>query len=357
MNRIRWTISGAAFAIHLAVANRYDFFRDELYFIACGRHPSFGYADQPPIVPLLAAGSQLFGEHLWLVRAISALGAFGVVWFTCKLAELMEAGPFGLAIAGIAAATAPMMMGVTVTLGTSTLQPLAWAAIVYLVARAVVGGDQRAWIWAGIAAGIDLEIKYDLPIFLVPLLVALIRKLDRKVLIAALIAAAIALPSALWQLTHHLPFLELMRAGAAGKNKVVPAGEFLLGQLLVMNPIYALLAVTGVAAPFADERLRKWRFLSISFLLTLAVMLLLHAKDYYLSPAYGPLFALGAAGLDRWLTRPWLKLAPLVPALVYSAISAPLALPILDPPELAAYMRALGQAPQSGENLEQSDIP
>src|SRR5947207_161640 len=145
MNRIRWTISGAAFAIHLAVANRYDFFRDELYFIACGRHPSFGYADQPPLIPLLAAGSQLFGEHLWLLRAIAALGAFGVAWFTCKLAELMESGAIGVALAGIAAATAPMLMGETVTLGTSTFQPAAWAAIVYFAARAVVAGDTRAW--------------------------------------------------------------------------------------------------------------------------------------------------------------------------------------------------------------------
>src|SRR5882672_2134584 len=268
MSRIRWICSGAAFLFHAAVAGRYDFFRDELYFIACGRHPSFGYADQPPIVPLLAAASQAFGEHLWLLRSISALGAFGVVWFTCKLAELMEAGPLGVTLAGIAAATAPMLMGVTLTLGTSSFQPLAWAALVYFVARAVVGGDQRAWIWAGIVAGIDLEIKYDLPIFLVPLLIPLVRKLDRTVLLSALIAAAIALPSAIWQLTHGLPFLELMRAGAAGKNKVVPAGEFLLGQLLVMNPIYALLALTGVVAPFADERFRKWRFLSLSFVLT-----------------------------------------------------------------------------------------
>src|SRR5207244_1400513 len=137
----------------------------------------------------------------------------------------------------------------------------------------------------------------------------------------------------------------------------IPAGEFVLGQMLVMNPIYALLALAGVAAPIVDERFRKWRFLSVSFLLTLAAMLALHAKDYYFSPAYGPLFALGAAGIDRWLHKPWLKLAPLLPALAYSAISTPLALPILDPPKLAEYMRFLHQAPQSGENLEQSDIP
>ena len=53
----------------------YGFFRDELYFIICGFHPAWGYVDQPPVVPLLAAGSQLFGHSLFLLRAVPAIFA------------------------------------------------------------------------------------------------------------------------------------------------------------------------------------------------------------------------------------------------------------------------------------------
>jgi len=363
MDRIRWVLSMAAFAIHFAVAGRYDFFRDELYFIACGRHPAFGYADQPPLVPLVSAATQVFGEHLWLLRGVAALGAFGVVWFTCKLAAFFEAGAAGVALAGIAAATAPMYLGLATTLNTSTFEPLAWAAVSYFICRAVVKEDSGAWLRAGLACGLALEAKYELPLFLAPLLLALLLTgrgrafWSKAALQGALLAAAIALPSLLWQVAHGLPFLELVRAGAAGKNKVVPAGAFLLNQVLVMNPLYALLALIGVGAPFVSARLRRWRFLGLSFALTLLLMLALHAKDYYFAPAYGPALALGAAALDGWIRPAWGKLLPLLPALAYSAVAAPMAMPILDPPVLAAYMRALHQAPESGENLDQSDIP
>jgi hypothetical protein len=69
------------------------------------------------------------------------------------------------------------------------------------------------------------------------------------------------------------------------------------------------------------------------------------------------MFALGAAAVDRWIQPAWVKLAPLLPALALSALASPMAMPILDPPRLAGYMRALHIANKSGENLDQSDIP
>ena len=43
--------------VHAATAGRYDAQRNELYFLACGWHPDFGYVDQPPLVPLIAAAT------------------------------------------------------------------------------------------------------------------------------------------------------------------------------------------------------------------------------------------------------------------------------------------------------------
>src|SRR5260370_8092685 len=49
----------ANFLMHLYFNNRYGYFRDEFDYIACGDHLSWGYVDQPPLVPFLIKISRL----------------------------------------------------------------------------------------------------------------------------------------------------------------------------------------------------------------------------------------------------------------------------------------------------------
>jgi hypothetical protein len=356
-------IAGAVLLAHLAVAARYDFFRDELYFIVCGRHPAFGYVDEPPLVPLLAAATQAAGERLWLLRSIPALAGAATVLVTCALARLAGAGRFGIVLAGLAAGFAPMYLGLETTLNTSTFEPLVWTALVWLVARAVLEDDAGAWLWAGAIAGIDLQIKYELPLFLLPLLVALVAcghgraLLHRRVALAGALAAALALPSAIWQLSHGLPFLEMMRAQATGKNTALPPGAFALNQALVMNPLFAPIWIAGIVGPFLSKALARLRFVSVAFALTFLLMMALHAKDYYLAPAYGSAFALGPVAIERWVRASWARVGYVAVALLFSAVAAPLAMPILDPPLLARYIETLHLAPEPTERLRQSALP
>src|SRR5271154_7529413 len=82
-------------AIHLLVNGNYGFFRDELYFIVCGQRPDWGYVDQPPLIPLIAAGSYAaFGNFLLGFRLVPALALAATTALTVEFARLLGGGRF-----------------------------------------------------------------------------------------------------------------------------------------------------------------------------------------------------------------------------------------------------------------------
>ena len=347
----------AVFVVHMAVVGRYDLFRDELYFIVCGQHPAFGYVDQPPLVPLAAAALYKLGLGAWGLRLPAAGAAGALVWVTMRFARMLRPGRLAMALAGLGGALAPMLMGVTAVLTTSAFDPLAWTAVAWLLVRALREGDGRALIFAGVIVGVALEIKYAMAFWTVGLGAGLLLTPERRVVlrpalwIGLALAVVIAAPSAIWQLTHGFPFLEL-GAAARGKNVDVALLPFLGNQVFVMNPAFAPLLLAGLVAPFASARFRDLRFLVIAAAVVFAIVRLGHGKDYYLAPLYPTLFAIGAAALApliRGMAARAVSAMLAAAGVLIAAVVAPLALPILPPQTLGPYMERIGLAPQQQE--------
>jgi Dolichyl-phosphate-mannose-protein mannosyltransferase len=331
-------IAAAFIAVaHLATAGRYDFFVNELYFIVCGRHPAFGYVDQPPVIPLLSALTQVAGTHVWLLRLPAVLAAILLVPLTVAFAQLLGATTRGAWLAAVAAAASPMLTAMTATLTTSALEPLAWTAIAYCVTRAVVRTEPRMWWWAGAVAGLTFETRYGVIIWLIAIALGLVVSTQRTSLrstplaVGIALGALIALPNAAWQLFHGLPFLEVIHNDNADNFTGTPL-VFAIDQIFSLNFLLAPLWVSGIVAPFVSPRLARFRFLAIAFVAAALLVFLTHGKNYYLAGAYPTMFALGAAActaLPRLLVAAWSVLA-----FVYGVLALPLVLPIYSPAKL-----------------------
>lgn len=327
--------------LHALINPHYGFFRDELYFIVCGRHPALGYVDQPPLIPLLAALTQTLGTSLTALRLLPALAAGASAAASAAIAIELGGSTFAALLAATATTLAPILIAFGTIWTPDSIQIAAWPWLVWLLLRART--DPRAWPAAGLLLGLALQAKYSAAMAALALATGLLVTTPRLITqrgpwIAASLAASIALPNLLWQAAHGVPMLELLRNGQLGKNVTLTPADFLAQQILLTNPVLAPLWLAGLAHTATH---RHARFLAIGFAALLALMIALHGKSYYPTPIYPALFGAGAAAIQIWTRRApnlrWL-LAPLaIPALAL----APLTAPVLPEPAMAAYLASL----------------
>ncbi len=354
--------------VHLIGNPHYGFFRDELYFIICGFHPAWGYVDQPPVVPLLAAATQLFGHSLFLLRAVPAVFAAGGMYVTCLLAVELGGGAFAQIVAALAFLFAGVLMSFGMKVGPDMVGLWLWPLTALFVLRIAKGGDPRLWLAAGAAVGVSLESKYSAVFFAVALLAGLVLTPQRRILrsgwfvAGALVATLIALPNFLWQAHYGFPMLELLRNGQNGKNVVAGPQLFLFQQLLLTNLFLAPIWIVGVVSLLV--RNGPARFLGLTYVILIALMIAMHGKHYYPADVYPIVIAAGAVQIASW-TRGWIPLqAALAAAMVAAGLFfLPFSLPVLGERAMVDYSAFVGRvlhinrASMATERHQTADLP
>jgi hypothetical protein len=368
--RLLWGVSGAKLLIHALLAGRYGYFRDELYFLDCGRHLDWGYVDHAPLIGLVARLALMLGGSLPALRIFPAVAGALLVALTMLIAWRLGAGRFGQGLAGLAVLVAPIVLGVDSILSMNAFEPLFWMGCVYLLILMIRSGDSRLWIEIGLLAGLGLMNKHSAAFFLAALaagvlLTPLRGELSRRwPWLAVGIALLIVLPNLVWQVTHGFPTLEdLQNVAREGKNVVLGPVEFLSQQIILMHPVLFPLWLGGLACLFAGFA-GRYRALGWMYVVLAALLFLLKGKNYYLAPIYPMLLAAGAAGLDgglaRWRAtagRTWPKATIVILVLAAGSVTAPLVLPILPPEKYVAYEEALGLALPKTERGHRGPLP
>ena len=139
--RLALTFAAVKFVIHL-VTNLWQahtgwgYFRDELYYIACGRHLAFGYVDHAPLVAVQAwLAMLLFGKSLAGIRMFSALAGAARVFLTGILCYKFGGRAAAQALAMLAVLMAPQYLGADGYLSMNSFESIFWMGCVLAILR------------------------------------------------------------------------------------------------------------------------------------------------------------------------------------------------------------------------------
>ncbi|GAB3710959.1 glycosyltransferase family 39 protein [Amycolatopsis oliviviridis] len=332
-------IAGAMGAVLAATAGRYGYFGDELYFLAAGRHLDWGYADQPPLLPLLARLMDAFGaDSPFVLRIPAMLATVAGVVLTALIARELGGGRRAQVIAAGTFAVSIQMLGGGHYLATSTLDPFLWTLVLWLLVRWTRTRADGLLLWSGVATGFALNTKFLIGAFWVVALAAAVavgpRDLVRRpaLWIGALIAAAMIAPTLVWQAANGWPQLTM---GAAISQEVSEGwgGRVTFVPTLVVTagvPVGMVLLCYGLWRLLRSERLRPYRFLGWTALGVLAVFLLANGRYYYAAGMFAPLFAAAAVEIEAGqASKYWRWIATWPVYVVAAAIAIPQTLPIL----------------------------
>ena len=353
--------------LHLLTAANYGLFVDELYFLACGQHLAWGYVDMPPLTAFLAWLARLvFADSVPGIHVIPALAGAGLILVTGWLVAELGGKIFAQLLAGICVFIAGVFLTINSYLSMNAIEPLIWVGSAALLVHLTRSGDIKLWLWFGFLAGIGLMNKNTMLLFgaavLAGLLLTPARKwmFNRWFVLGGAIALLIFAPNLIWMIKHRFPMLELLKnIRESGRNVTLSPLQFLLDEILFLQPLTFPIWLAGLGWFFFHPRGKPYRFLGWTFGFILCVLLATQGRTYYLAPAFPILLASGAVWMEELFTRQlaWLRPAYLLLLAMGGIITAPLFLPVLSPQAYIRYTRTLGLRQPRIETFQVSALP
>ncbi|GAB2656572.1 ArnT family glycosyltransferase [Nocardia goodfellowii] len=293
-------IAGSLLFVRL---DRYDFIADELYFIAAGRRPAVSYADQGPVVPLLAAFADHFAPGSTVaVRLPALLMTLAATVVSALIAREFRGARGPQTLAALAYAVTPAAVTQSAMLSTYALEATLTALISWLFIRWVRTHSDYLLVLAGAVAALDFQVKWLVPMvwaaFALGWAILGPREVFRRPawwLGSGLLAVSV-IPATLWQHANSWP--QVAMGAVVREEQAALAGLAALPWEIVLltGPIGVLL-LAGLWAGIRSPRIEPYRFLIPVVIAGLAGIIGGGLRPYYIVSAFPGLFAAGAVYL------------------------------------------------------------
>ena len=360
-------IAFAKFVFHLATSQGYGIFRDELYYIACSEHLALGYVDHPPLsILFLWLARRTLGDSLLAIRLLAALAGALSVFVAGLIARDLGGRRGAQVLTALAVFFTPVFLAFAHLFSMNVFDLLFWTILEMLAVRILQRDEPRLWVIFGLVAGLGLQNKYSVAFLVFGLAVGLLLTPQRRHLtspwlwLGGGLAVLVFLPHLWWQVQSGWPSLEFMRRATAEKNLPISPLTFAAQQLLLLNPLFFPLWLTGLVALLLAPSLARVRAFGWAYVAVFALFVTQRAKVYYLAPIYPVLFAAGAVTCERFCARrAWHWAMPAAAALTVVAglVTLPIAVPVLPVETFLAYQRALGLSQPQMERNPRGALP
>jgi len=314
----------------MAVADRYGWHRDELYYLASSRHPALGYVDYPPITPLLARLDQaIFPGSLPALRLLTVLAGAAIIVVAALIARELGGNRLAQTLAAMAVLISPMFVGANILYQTVSFDELVWALVCLLFVRLLRGADRREWLLLGLVFGIGLETKYTVIGLGIAMLVGLLATKSRWHLASRWpwlgfgIAILLLVPNLVWQVGHHWDSVAYTIQHRGATDGPI---AYVVQQLLLAGPQLLPIVVMGVWWLWRDERFKA---AAVTIIAVELFFFLVGGKAYYPAPIYPLAYAAGSIWFVDFVRHRWFRRLAVAVAVAITLVLLPIGLPIL----------------------------
>ncbi len=336
----------ARIALQTFTNGQYGFHRDELGTLDAARDSAWGYVAYPPFTPMVARlAMMLFGPSVIGVKFFSVLAQGIVMLLAGLMVRELGGGRWAQVLATLAAGFSPTSMVTATLFQYVTFDCLWWVLIAYLVIRLVKSDDPRWWVAIGAVIGLGVLTKYTIAFYVAGVIAGVLLTRTRRHLTSPWLwagvglAGVIALPNLIWQVQHQWISLQFLASIHTRDVLAGKANSFLVDQIIfnLFNPMLLLFVPGGLYFYFFSPTGKRYRRIGWMYVVTLAVLLLVRGRGYYLSPAYPMLVAGGVVWWEQVLSGLAAGRARIGRAVTFTATSLgaivviALALPIAPP--------------------------
>lgn len=326
----RWRVAvvglaAISFLLRLFYMGQVELLPEDSYYWNYSQHLDLGYLDHPPMVAwLIWLGTNVFGGSEFGVR-IGALCCAGVAsFFSYRLTRNLF-GEESALVALVLLQVMPFFFLAGLLMTPDAPLTAAWSATLYFLERALLGGQARAWLFAGINIGLGLISKYTIGMLVpVAFLFVLLDPPSRQWLfrwqpyVALVIAGLIFSPVIIWNAQHEWASFAFQTSRRLAERPRFSLHRLLISALVLLTPTGFL---TLCASRLSHRpRERRWLFLQLAVLVPLSVFVVFSVRhdvkiDWTGALWLGAVPALAASivefgrpgqqGFRRWLHSAW----------------------------------------------------